>query len=105
VERNPGFEGADDPQQASQQGYFYYLYSMARALDAYEEATGKPLVVRDADGRSHNWRAEIARALLARQAEDGSWQNEVATRWEEGSKTLATGFAMQTLGYVTGRLD
>ena len=104
LDRNPGFENSEDPEQAGQQGYFYYLYTVARALSAYEQATGEPLVVRDADGRKHNWRAEIAKAVLARQAEDGSWRNPV-DRWMEGMKTLATSFAMQTLGVVNGRLD
>ena len=27
VERNPGFEAAEDPQSAGQQGYYYYLYT------------------------------------------------------------------------------
>jgi squalene-hopene/tetraprenyl-beta-curcumene cyclase len=104
VERNPGFEGADDPQKAGQQGYFYYLYSVAHALAAYERQMKAPLVVKDADGRTHDWRSEVARALLARQAADGSWRNEASTRWEEGSRTLATAFALQTLGHLTGRL-
>ncbi|MDA1193955.1 MAG: hypothetical protein O2894_02115 [Planctomycetota bacterium] len=104
VERNPGFEQAEDPESAGQQGYFYYLYTVARALDAYERASGEPLVVRDADGRKHDWRAEIARALLSRQAADGSWRNPV-DRWMEGMQTLATCFAMQTFGVLIGRLD
>ena len=104
LERNPGFENAEDPESAGQQGYFYYLYSAARALSSYERALGKPLVVRDREGRKHNWRAEIAGALLARQGEDGSWRNPV-DRWMEGMKTLASSFALQTLGYISGRLD
>ncbi len=104
VERNPGFEHQEDAESAGQQGYFYYLYTVARALSAYETATGKPLVVRDADGRKHNWREEVAKALLDRQDADGSWQNK-QDRWMEGMKTLATAFAMQTLGVLNGRLD
>lgn len=104
LERNPGFENAEEPVKAGQQGMYYYLYTVTRALSAYEQAAGKPLVVSDADGRTHNWRAEVAATLLQRQADDGSWRNEIAERWEEGSKTLATSFAMQTLAYLTGRL-
>ena len=104
LERNPGFEHAEDPQSAGQQGYFYYLFTVARALSAYEQTTGEPLVVRDADGRKHNWRVEVARALLGRQAEDGSWRNPV-DRWMEGLQTLATAFAVQTLGVLNGRLE
>lgn len=104
VEHNPGFEADAEPQTAGQQGMFYYLYTATRALAAYERMTKQPLVVTDANGRQHNWRHEIARELLSRQNEDGSWRNAVADRWEEGSKTLATSFAMQTLAHLTGRL-
>ncbi len=103
IDRNPGFENDENPEQAGQQGMFYYFYTASRALLAYEQSTGKPLVVTDADGRTHNWRAAIAGAVLKRQAEDGTWSNPV-DRWQEGSKTLATSFAMQTLAHLTGRL-
>ena len=105
LERNPGFENSASPEKDGQQGMYYYLYTATRALSAYEKALGAPLIVKSEDGREHNWRAEIAGALLARQAKDGSWRNEVADRWEEGSKTLATSFALQTFGYLTGRLE
>ena len=48
--------------------------------------------------------ADQWKALLDRQDEDGSWQNK-QDRWMEGMKTLATAFAMQTLGVLNGRLD
>jgi len=103
VKRNPGFENAEKPEQAGQQGIFYFLYTATRALIAYEQATGEPLVVTDADGRKHDWRAAIAAELLMRQNDDGSWNNPV-DRWMEGSKTLATSFALQTFGWLSGRL-
>ena len=104
VEKNPGFENAKDPEKASQQGFFYYLYTAARALAEYEKASGKPLSVKDADGRSHNWRKEMVNKLLSMQNEDGSWRNELAPRWDEGNQVLATSYALQCLAYVTGRL-
>ncbi len=104
VDRNPGFENTDDPETLGQQGMFYYFHTIARALNAYEQATGEPLVVRDADGRKHNWRAAVAQAILDRQADDGSWSNPV-DRWMEGMQTLATSFAVQTLGVLSGRLE
>ncbi len=104
VERNPGFEAASDPEKAGRNGWFYYLYTAARALSEYEAAKGEAFVVRDAEGRAHDWRAEIAALLLRIQAEDGSWRNELSERWDEGSKVLATSYALQTLAYVTKRL-
>ena len=104
LDRNPGFENSEDPEREGQQGLFYYYHAISKALSAYEKATGKPFVVRDADGRKHNWRAAVAKALLARQAENGSWRNPV-DRWMEGMPTLATSFAVQTLGVLNGRLE
>lgn len=103
VDKNPGFENAKDPESASQQGFYYYLYTAARALSEYEKATGKPLTVKDADGRSHNWRKEIVLKIVGLQNDDGSWQNG-ADRWMEGAKVLATSYALQCLAFVTGRL-
>ena len=104
LERNPGFEAAKDPEKAGQQGYYYFLYTAARALADYERALGKPVTIRDADGRAHNWRAEMVERFLAAQGEDGAWVNPVADRWAEGSKTLCTSYALQALGFLTNRL-
>ncbi|MGE0190649.1 MAG: prenyltransferase/squalene oxidase repeat-containing protein [Planctomycetota bacterium] len=104
VERNPGFEHATDAAKQSRKGWLYYLYTAARALAEYEKVTGKPLTVRDADGRPHAWRKEIADVLLGLQAEDGAWHNPDDDSWDEGSKVLGTAYAMQTLGLVTNRL-
>ena len=104
VEKNPGFEGAKDPEKASQQGFYYYLYTAARALAEYEQASGKPLTVKDADGRTHNWRKQMVTKLLSLQGDDGSWRNDRAERWNEGAKVLATSYALQSLAFITGRL-
>jgi squalene-hopene/tetraprenyl-beta-curcumene cyclase len=99
VDRNPGM-----PAERAGQAYYYYLFTAARTLAEYERATKKPLEVVDAGGRKHDWRAEMAEALLSRQAADGSWVNEQDERWEEGSKVLATSYAMQSLAVIKGRL-
>ena len=104
LERNPGFEHLDDGEKQGQQGWFYYVATAARALSAYEALTGQTLEIRDQQGRPHDWREEMIDTLLARQADDGSWRNEKAERWDEGSKVLATSFALQTLGYLTRQL-
>lgn len=103
VERNPGFEASKDPAKDSQQGYYYYLLTMARALSQYEKATGKPLVVTDAEGKTHDWRREVAAKVVSLQKADGSWQNE-NERWEEALPLIATSYAMQTLAVCQGRL-
>jgi squalene-hopene/tetraprenyl-beta-curcumene cyclase len=102
LERNPGFEAAVDPEQAGQQGFYYYLFTMARTLGEYEALTKEALVVTDAEGAKHNWRAELARKLLDRRGEDGWWTNPV-DRWAEASRVLVTSYALQALAEVSGR--
>ena len=103
VAKNPGFEAATDAEVAGQQGYYYYVFTLARTLAEYEALTKKPLVVKDKGGNEHDWRAELARAILDRQREDGWWANEVSERWEEGAPVLATSYAVQALAELNGR--
>jgi len=103
VDKNPGFESAKDPAKASQQGYFYYLLTLGRALAEYEKATGKPLAVTDAAGKAHDWRKEVSAQLVSLQKPDGSWANPV-DRWEESDAVLVTAYAIQTLALCQGRL-
>jgi hypothetical protein len=103
VGRNPGFESTADPAKEGQQGFYYYVFTMARALAEYERLTKKPLEVKDASGKSHDWRSELAEELLKRRRADGWWVNTVADRWDEGSVVLSTSYAMQTLAEISGR--
>jgi len=102
VARNPGFEAATDPERAGQQGWYYYATTLARTLAQYEALTKKPLVVKDAAGTEHDWRAELAQALLDRQREDGWWVNEVE-RWEEAAPVVTTSYVLQALAEIGGR--
>lgn len=104
LDRNPGFETSKDPEQAGQQGYYYYLLTAARALAEYERASGKPIAVTDDAGKAHDWRKEIAQQLLGRQSPDGAWKNPQSPRWEEGDPLLVTCYALQTLAICQGRL-
>ncbi|MAH64939.1 MAG: hypothetical protein CMJ27_00880 [Phycisphaerae bacterium] len=74
-----------------QQGVFYYLHAMARAL----RASGLDEIV-DADGTKHDWRAEMIAELARRQRPDGRWFND-ADRWEESRPELATIYACLAL--------
>lgn len=74
-----------------QQGYYYYLYTMARALRASELDS-----IRTADGVHHDWRAEMALVILSRQQGDGSWIN-TTDRWLEGRQDLTTIYATLAL--------
>ncbi len=74
-----------------QQGYFYFIHAVARAL----QANGAVEVV-DGAGVNHAWRDELVAALVAKQRADGSWVNE-ASRWEEGDADLCTAYCVLAL--------
>lgn len=84
LEENPGM---------GQQGYFYYLHTMTKALNiaGIQTIAGKP------------WREPVGMKLLNLQQEDGSWQNE-NNRWWEKDKALVTSYAVMTLRIIEGRL-
>jgi squalene-hopene/tetraprenyl-beta-curcumene cyclase len=86
VDVNPGMDAG-----AGGRGYYYYLLTLAKCMDALGDDT-----FTDAAGRKHDWRADITRALVNRQGRDGSWANAFTT-WMEGDPNLSTGFALQAL--------
>jgi squalene-hopene/tetraprenyl-beta-curcumene cyclase len=73
------------------QGLFYYYLVMARSLSVYGEDT-----LIDSEGKSHNWREELADQLIKIQNEEGWWQNENG-RWRENSKILVTTYCILSL--------
>jgi squalene-hopene/tetraprenyl-beta-curcumene cyclase len=77
--------------ELGQQGQYYYYQTAAKALKAWGEDK-----VLDGRRRSHDWRAELTEALLARQKADGSWTNE-ADRWYEGFAPVPTSYALIAL--------
>lgn len=79
---------------AGGQGYYYYLVAMARCFDALgvDEIT-------DANGKKHDWRADITKALANRQRPDGSWGNNFAM-WMESNPDLDTAYALIALSYT-----
>lgn len=79
-----------------QQGRYYYLHVMAKALAAYGDD-----VFTTADGTKHEWRAELVKTLAGLQKDDGSWVNPEG-RWMENSPELVTAYAMLTLKRATG---
>jgi squalene-hopene/tetraprenyl-beta-curcumene cyclase len=84
LDENPGM-GA--------QGLYYYYHTFAKAL----ATLGDDQIV-DANGQSHNWRADLAQHLIASQKPDGSWVN-ANPRWLEGDPNLATAYALLALSY------
>jgi squalene-hopene/tetraprenyl-beta-curcumene cyclase len=74
-------------------GLFYYYHTFAKALDAMGEET-----ITDATGNARDWRADLARQLIATQKDDGSWVN-TNSRWLEGDPNLVTGYSLLALSY------
>lgn len=82
LEENPGM---------GQQGYFYYLHLMTKALTAAQVNT-----LRLRDGTVVRWREEVANRLLATQQADGSWSNP-NPRWWETDRNLVTAYVILSL--------
>ena len=83
VKENPG---------QGQAGLYYYYVVMSKALGKFGDT------FKDADGKEHNWRNEIADELIANQQQDGSWVNS-DKRWMENNAVLTTGYALMIFGY------
>jgi len=91
LDENPGMREGD-PEQA-QYGMFYYYFTLARALNAYDEP-----VITDGQGNKHDWRAELVQKLIGLQKEDGSWQGD--KKWMEDNAVLTTAYVVLTLQEV-----
>jgi squalene-hopene/tetraprenyl-beta-curcumene cyclase len=81
-------ENPNMPGKQSLEGLYYYYHVFAKALRAWGEPT-----VTDAEGKGHNWRADLCRKLLAEQKPDGTWVN-TADRWMEGNPDLVSAYSI-----------
>ncbi|MFT5128490.1 MAG: squalene-hopene/tetraprenyl-beta-curcumene cyclase [Rhodothermales bacterium] len=72
-------------------GYYYYLQTMAKALDAYGDDE-----LDLADGSTRNWRVDLVDQLASLQRDDGSWLNEQG-RYMEAIPELVTAYALISL--------
>ncbi len=85
LDENPGL-GAE--------GLYYYYHTMAKAL-----AIAKVDFLTTKDGKTVDWRADLASKLLNLQQGDGSWANS-AGRWMESDTTLTTAYMLMALARV-----
>jgi len=101
-DENPGFRDVakeSNRPEAPYWGLYYYYLTAAKALRLVGADTIKtPQGDRD-------WRADLAAAILNRQAEDGSWTNEQAARWQENDPLIATGYALIALQELLGKVQ
>lgn len=89
LEENPGI-GTD--------GYYYFILTFSRALDAF----GEPTLEVVADGRSTrrtNWADDLIAQLATLQNDDGSFRS-VDDRWMENNPVLITAYSLIALGEV-----
>jgi len=81
------------PAVQSREGLFYYYMVFARAL----QVLGRDEIPDFRDQSiKHNWRGELVAQLAQLVQPNGSWANE-ADRWNEGSPTLVTCYAVMAL--------
>jgi squalene-hopene/tetraprenyl-beta-curcumene cyclase len=88
VDENPGM---------GNNGLFYYLNVMSKALSLYgaDELTG------DSD-EPIPWKEQVVEKMAAIQRPDGSWVN-TSNRFWEGDPVLVTAYALLSLEYILGR--
>ena len=89
LDHNPGM-----PEPLKLQGYYYYLMTFSKALDAWGSDR-----ITTADGIAHDWANDLIYKLAALQKPDGSWTNE-ADRWMEGDPNLTTAYALTALTHT-----
>ena len=89
LKENPG---------VGQQGLYYYYHTMAKALTLYGED-----YLATEDGKTIDWRKEMAIKFVETQREDGSWINASA-RWWENDPVLVSAYALISLNMITPKL-
>lgn len=90
VDHNPGL-----PEKLRFDGYYYYLTTMSRALDAWGATH-----IDTPDGKRHDWANDLIDKLVSLQRLDGSWLNERSGRWMEDDPNLATAYALIALTHT-----
>ena len=86
LEENPGVGKA---------GLYYYYHTFAKTMSLLDMPA-----VTDAKGNNHDWKAELATTLIARQRQDGSWCNEESGRWMESIPQLSTAYCLMAMQYL-----
>jgi squalene-hopene/tetraprenyl-beta-curcumene cyclase len=86
VDENPG---------TGQKTVYYYYMVFAKALAAMGSNT-----ITDSHGRSHNWREDLGRKLLALQHPEGYWVNDKDKAEMQDNKVLVTAFTMAAVQNV-----
>ena len=86
LDENPGMDA---------QGLFYYYHTMSKAL-----SIARVNRLKTSQGKSLNWRKDLALKIMSYQSEDGSWINKDSNRWMEDDRILVTCYAILALEHV-----
>jgi hypothetical protein len=89
LEENAGLSGKNAA--AAKAGLFYYYFTLARALDAYNEPTFEDIPGK----KTHDWRIELIDKLTSIQKPDGSFVGDSA--YMEDNPLVATSLATLAL--------
>lgn len=87
LDENPGM---------GMQGYYYYLVTMSRSLNAWGSTTITPIKADGTAGEPRDWANDLIDKLASLQKADGSFTND-ADRWMEGNSVLVTSYALLAL--------
>ncbi|MCM8538889.1 MAG: terpene cyclase/mutase family protein [Lentisphaeraceae bacterium] len=79
------------------QGHFYYIQTMAKALDAYDQDA-----IKSKDGKTNLWRRDVVKKLLSLQKSDGHWVNENG-RWMENVPEMVTAFSLNSMSHALSK--
>ncbi|BBM85368.1 prenyltransferase/squalene oxidase repeat-containing protein [Candidatus Uabimicrobium amorphum] len=85
------YDLSENPGGVGHKGLFYYYHTFAKTMSVYGEDT-----ITDDKNVVHNWREDLAKVLLEKQREDGSWVN-TQDKWWEGDPRLVTAYAVLAL--------
>lgn len=87
LDENPGM---------GQQGLYYYIHTFTKAMTAMDQE-----LVKDAKGKTHNWRIDLIKKLLNTQRGNGSWYNDEG-RWWESVPELVTAYSLLSMQQAVG---
>jgi len=90
LEENPG---------VGMQGFYYYLVTMSRALDAWGLPTIEAAHPDGSTKESRDWANDLIDRLAELQKPDGSFEN-LHDRWMEGDPVLVTAYALLALQHA-----
>ena len=87
----------ENPSMA-QQGYYYYLHLMSKAMNVYGVSTI------DTKKGQVTWPRQVALKLINLQKTDGSWIN-ANNRWRENDPALITAYSVMALEFAYHRMQ